>query len=362
MKLLLVEPYFGGSHRAWAEGYRRHSAHEVRLVTHPAAWWKWRMRGSAVTLGEEVVRIRSGGWEPDVVVVTDMVDLPALRWFAGLDRVPVALYLHETQLTYPDAPGAEPDVSYAFTNWLSALAADVVLFNSGYHLETFFEELPRLLRHFPDRTHEHLIDGVRAKSEVLPVGVELGWAPDLPVPKPGPPLVVWNHRWEHDTGPEEFVDAAVAARSAGEEFRLALCGPRFRQVPDALARARAELGDLVVHDGHAPVEEYRRLLVESAVVVSAARQEFFGISVVEAMAAGARPVLPDRLSYPWLIPPEFHAGVLYPEEGLAAALVHALGSGPAPDGLRHRAREFSWDRLAGRYDEVFSLARRGKTP
>lgn len=362
MKLLIVEPYFGGSHRAWAEGYRRHSAHEIRLVTHRAAWWKWRMRGSAVTLAEEIDRVRAEGWEPDVVVVTDMVDLPALRWFADLERVPVALYLHETQLTYPEVPGAEPDLSYAFTNWLSALAADTVVFNSGYHLQSFFEKLPGLLRHFPDHTHEHLVDGVRERSVVLPVGVELGWVPDRLGPKPDPPLVMWNHRWEHDTGPDEFVSAAVTARSAGAGFRLALCGPRFRQVPDALERARAELGDLVVHDGHASVGEYRRLLLESAVVVSAARQEFFGISVVEAMAAGARPVLPDRLSYPWLVPDELHHEVLYPDGGLAAALLTALEAGPPPDDLRRRAGEFSWDRLVPLYDEVFSLGRRGKNP
>ena len=34
LDVLLVEPYFGGSHRAWAEGYAHHSRHRVRLVTH----------------------------------------------------------------------------------------------------------------------------------------------------------------------------------------------------------------------------------------------------------------------------------------------------------------------------------------
>lgn len=33
MNILLVEPYYGGSHKAWADGYRDHSVHEVRLAT-----------------------------------------------------------------------------------------------------------------------------------------------------------------------------------------------------------------------------------------------------------------------------------------------------------------------------------------
>ena len=54
MRILLIEPYFTGSHRAWAEGYAAASQHDVRLVTHDGRFWKWRMQGSAVTLAEPV--------------------------------------------------------------------------------------------------------------------------------------------------------------------------------------------------------------------------------------------------------------------------------------------------------------------
>jgi glycosyltransferase involved in cell wall biosynthesis len=41
--------------------------------------------------------------------------------------------------------------------------------------------------------------------------------------------------------------------------------------------------------------------MEADVIVSTAIHEFFGISVVEAIAAGVYPVLPRRLSYPELL-------------------------------------------------------------
>ena len=47
VRVLLVEPYYGGSHKAWADGYGAHSAYEVTLVSHPARFWKWRMQGGA---------------------------------------------------------------------------------------------------------------------------------------------------------------------------------------------------------------------------------------------------------------------------------------------------------------------------
>lgn len=162
MHILLVAPYFGGSHRAWAEGYARHSRHQVELLTLPARFWTWRMQGGAVTLVEA---LRERDLHPDLLLATDMLNLPAFLGLArdGLSGVPVVLYCHENQLTYPLPPGEQRDLTYGMINWLSMLAADRVLFNSRYHLEDWFDELPRYLKHFPDFTHLHRIPEVRAK-------------------------------------------------------------------------------------------------------------------------------------------------------------------------------------------------------
>ena len=99
----------------------------------------------------------AAGEKPDVVLATSMVNLPA--WLAllprrpRLARVPCVLYMHENQLTYPPPPGTKRDLAYGMIQHLSMLAADRVCFNSAYHLKSWFAELPRLLKHFPDYTH-----------------------------------------------------------------------------------------------------------------------------------------------------------------------------------------------------------------
>ena len=52
--VLVVEPFFGGSHRAFLEGLARHSAHRITRVTMPAELWRWRLRASALALAGPV--------------------------------------------------------------------------------------------------------------------------------------------------------------------------------------------------------------------------------------------------------------------------------------------------------------------
>ncbi len=73
-----------------------------------------------------------------------------------------------------------------------------------------------------------------------------------------------------------------------------------------MRRARQTLADRIVHFGFvAEPELYRSLLARSDIVVSTAVHEFFGVAVIEAVAAGARPLVPDRLSYQELFPAQF---------------------------------------------------------
>ena len=356
LSVLVVEPYFGGSHLAWAEGIRDNLDADVELLTMPPRWWKWRMRGAGVTLAE---RCRNLVRPPEVVLVSDMIDLAAFRTFARpfLGDVPMALYFHESQLTYPDSPQMEPDLHYALTNWTSALAADRVFFNSRYHHDVFFAEVPKLLRHFPDHTHEHRVPEVWAKSEVLEVGVDLGWAGDGPVVRSGPLRFVWNHRWEHDKDPETFFDAVGQLADLGLDFEVVVCGDNFRQEPAEFKSALERHPDHIIHMGLLDLADYRQHLRQADVVVSTSLQEFFGISVVEAVAAGCFPILPHRLSYPELIPGDWHDVCLYRGDLVdrmrwSVGHVDEVRKGGAE--LSGSMRRYGWDVMAPRYDRALS--------
>ena len=358
MKILLLEPYCGGSHQAWAQGYAANSRHDVTLLALPARFWKWRMQGAAVTLTEEALTIAA---PPDAILASGMLNLPV---FVALTRrrfasVPTALYCHENQLTYPFPPTEKRDLTYGMINWLSMLAADRIFFNSRYHLEDWFDELPRLLRHFPDHTHEHHIAQVRARAAVLPVGCDLRQLDGAPDQRPQPPLILWNQRWEYDKDPATFFQALFALADEGIDFQVALAGKCHRQSAPEFEAARARLGERVIHFGHANGERYRALLGEASVVVSTAIHEFFGMAVVEAVYGGCFPVLPRRLTYPELIPPAHHAACLYDDfEGLVArlrwALAHPQEARSVALALRPAFAQFDWAEVAPRYDDAMA--------
>jgi glycosyltransferase involved in cell wall biosynthesis len=360
LRVLLCEPYFTGSHRSWAEGYATASRHEVVLVTHAGGFWKWRMQGAALTLAGEVDALVGGGWRPDVLLVSGMVHVPALVGLArdALDGVPIVLYLHENQLTYPMPDEAPVDHTYAMTNWLSMAAADTVVFNSEHHRRDLLGALPGFLRRFPDHRHTGWVDEVTARTEVLPVGIDVDrfaggrTAAD-------PPTVVWNHRWEYDKGPAAFFAALGELVERGLDFRVALAGEAYHAVPPDFEAARRRLADRVAHFGTATDAAYPGLLRSCDVVVSTARHEFFGVAVLEAVAAGAFPVLPNRLSYPELLPAAVHDVCLYdgPVE-LVDRLGHALTDPNLRDAtstvLQSDVRRFDWRVVAPRYDALLA--------
>ncbi len=396
MRILLISPYHGGSHRAWAEGYRDHSSHEVTLLTLPARFWKWRMHGGAVTLGRRWLQEAAAQAPPDLILSTDLLDSTT---FLALTRrrtanVPVALYMHENQLTYPlpadPATGpmrrqlGERDRHYAFINYASMLAADRVFFNSHYHRDNFFAALPAFLRHYPEYNEIDTVDLLRQKSDVLPVGVDLSRLdpPDensgrRPVvsgqsteptadhwPLTTDPLVLWNQRLEYDKNPEAFIAVLTALAGEGLPFRVALCGERFGRPGERWEEGVAALGERVIHNGYADDARYRQLLWAAAVTLSTASHEYFGISILEAIHCRTFPLLPARLSYPELIPPDFHADCLYHGRAdLLRRLRWALTDRDAAQAVAERlaptAGRFDWDTLAPAYDAQFERLAQG---
>ena len=368
MRIAIVEPYMGGSHATWATGYQSSSAHEVVLICHTDRFWKWRMHGAHVTLASEFAAEVEANGAFDVVVGSSMLNSAG---FLGLARRSLcgarfAVYMHENQLGYPLSPRDRIDLSYPMINWTSMVAADLVVFNSEFHRDEWFDAIPRFLRQFPDYQQHESVAAVEERSAVLPVGIDLRRLDGLPRrPAEATPRILWNQRWEYDKDPDALAAAITDLNELGVDFELALAGEQFPTDPDAFVALKDRLGLNMVHYGWAESGEYERLLASSDVVVSTAHHEYFGIAVTEAIYAGAFPVLPNRLVYPERIPKQFHEECLYREdlvERLVWAINHPAEIADIAAAMRPAMAANDWSAVAPRYDNAMeTLAATART-
>ena len=322
------------------------------------------MAGAAPYLAQQY---RQRPHPPDLIVASDMLDVAAFKGLiAGRGVVPpIVLYFHENQLTYPWSPddpdpGLNRDHHYAFTNLTSALAADAVWFNSEYHQRSFLNALPAFLRQFPDHRPAWAAAEIAAKSHVQPLALDLSrfdrFAPTASLAD-GPPLILWNHRWEYDKAPERFFEILQRCQSAGLDFRLVLLGERYGKVPPIFEQARQQFEKELLHWGYADTfEAYARWLWRADIALTTAVQDFFGGSVVEAIYCKCYPLLPDRLAYPEHIPEAHREDFLYTDDRQAVQkLIQLLSSPqtlPVPGALRSRVSRYDWFVQVNRYDEA----------
>jgi len=369
--VVFLEPYDGGSHRAFREGWVARSRHRFRCLRQPARFWKWRMRASAAVFADQLNEMVDP--LPELIFATGFMNVADLRGLLRppLDRVPVILYMHENQMTYPLSPQEEFDFHFGFTNIISALAAERVVFNSDYHRRLFLDAIPDYLGKMPEGVPRHVPARLEAGSEVLGVGLERTPLPaeHFPRYRGGPcdadvgpawprgerPLIVWNHRWEFDKRPEWFIAAAEQLLDEGHDFEVALLG-ESRNQDGIFAPLAQRLGERCVAFGFLPTRaDYDVLLERADIVVSCAAQEYFGISVAEAVHAGCYPVLPRDQVYPSMYGARCKGRHLYdtPEEltALLRELITGGGCGHVCS-LDQDVDEFCWERLAPRFDAL----------
>lgn len=386
LNVLALNPYHGGSHAAFLDGWVAHSRHTFEVLTLPAHHWKWRMRHAATTFAGTLNAMPTAELEKfDVLWCTSMLDLAAFYGLApaASRNLPAVMYFHENQLTYPtqqdDAGGR--DQHFAITHLTSALAAagrggtrlsggGHVWWNSAYHRDGFLAAARKLLKKMPGRELDHLPEMIEAASAVLTPGIDceglLGKFTGAKVPDPSqksprklttqePLHLVWVGRWEHDKDPDAFFAALKKLKKRGVSFRLSVLGESFEQVAECFAIAKKRFADEIVHWGYQPTREaYRAVLREADVVVSTARHEFFGLAVAEAVAAGCFPVLPKRLAYPEVFGDE--PGFYYDgtPDGLASRLGELAGRGlPMDRGTAAQCVErYAWANAAAAMDDA----------
>ncbi len=368
MRIALLSPYHGGSHKYWADGLINYSNNDIFPLTLPARFWKWRMHGGAITLAR---KFNASSIKFDLILATDMVDLTTFLALTRerISKTPVILYMHENQLTYPlpQEPDRGPmrrqrgerDLHYAFINFSSMLAADHVMFNSRFHRDQLLTKLPSFLSGFPEQNETVTLAELNEKSSVFPVGL------DVPNDSPkisldydeSTPLIVWNQRWEYDKNPKAMFETLFELANKGLSFNIAICGQNFRNKPHEFDQAIEVLSDRIVHFGYAELDDYYAILQSAHVTFSTAIHEFFGIAVLEAMACETYPVLPNKLCYPEILPSRFHDACLYSDHGqlvdkLTWALLNKDLARNVASEIAVAVQSYQWSALAPNFDQI----------
>ncbi len=304
-QVFFVEPYYSGSHKAFADGFARHAPYEVRLFTLPGRHWKWRMHGAAVTLARMV---NEAEIVPDWILATSMMDVALFKSLLKpkLAKLPVVVYFHENQFAYPWSQQDRDvksggDHHYRFINYTTALLADVLLFNSFYNKNSFLNALPGFLNMFPDYRNKQTIDEIMDKAGVLPLKLDLKMLDRYRETKNtnATPVILWNHRWEYDKDPGLFFDTLQLIKKEGIAFQLIVTGERFEMIPSEFMDAEKYFKKELIHLGYVESRgDYARLLWRSDILPVTSKQDFFGISAIEAMYCEVSPILPETLAFP----------------------------------------------------------------
>ncbi|MFT7613226.1 MAG: glycosyltransferase involved in cell wall biosynthesis [Parvicellaceae bacterium] len=296
MRILLIEPFYTGSHKKWCDGFQKYSSHQIELATLSGRHWKWRMHGGAVEIARS---INPQKVKYDLIVVSDFLDLAAFKALYWDTDVKFYVYFHENQITYPWSSSDQDvvlkrDNHYGWINYTTSLVADSCLFNSDYHRNSFIDALPEFLKQFPDGYDLGSVAEISSKSRTLYLGMDLVASEPI---KNEVPVILWNHRWEYDKNPESFFNALNKIKDL--EWNLIVLGESFSSSPDVFARFKDRFHERTIQWGYVEtIDSYREYLSMSDVLLVTANQDFFGGSVVEAMYAGVHPILPNRLAYP----------------------------------------------------------------
>lgn len=367
MKILLLSAYDALSHQYWRKGLVKHfPEHEWTVLALPPRYFSWRMRGNSLSwaYGERALL----EMDYDLLICTSMTDLSALRGMVPkLADIPALCYFHENQFAYPESSQQQQSVELLILNIYTALAADQVLFNTGYNRQTFLEGAAKLLKKLPDFVPPDVIRRLEQTSAVLPVPLpEEVFLPAEVEHNQQPLHIIFNHRWEYDKAPERMFRALNLLAERKVSFIVHVVGQSFRHIPPVFQEMKAALGAYIGEWGFVDsVADYRKLLQTSDLVLSTAIHDFQGIAVLEGVAAGCIPVVPDRLAYTELFARRFrYASFEQDAEKEAEALACHLEklAGAKIEGVLEKApgiRALGWEVLRNGYQEWINTVAKG---
>ena len=354
-RVLILEPYYGGSHKHFLQGLQQWVPADYTLFTLPPRNWKTRMQLSSPWFIEQIKILPVAKRYFDSVLCSSFLDVAVLRsLLIGVKgwnhSARILTYFHENQFVYPQRFNQPVNHHFMSINFHSGLASDRIAFNSVYNRDSFLAGCRKSLRASADMDLPSTIKELSDKSQILSPGIEFSKIDNIKwKTSTETPVIVWNHRWEHDKNPEGFFLALDALENRHIDFRLIVLGQSFNGSPECFSDAQKRYKDKIIHYGYVPsYQKYVELLSQGDIVVSTSLHEFYGIAIIEAVRAGCIPLLPNRLSYPEL----FHKQFLYRDNNtlpdrleMAVKRKYRL----TPEQARSMTNQFSWLSLQESY-------------
>ncbi|XP_065493586.1 tRNA-queuosine alpha-mannosyltransferase isoform X4 [Caloenas nicobarica] len=164
MSVLLIEAFYGGSHKQLMDLLQEELQDDCVLCTLPAKKWHWKARTAALYF-MQTVPTSTNYRVLFASSVLNLAELVALR--PDLGKLKKVLYFHENQLAYPVQKCQERDFQYGYNQVLSCLVADVVVFNSAFNMESFLTSIGKFMKLIPDHRPKDLEKIIRPKCQVL---------------------------------------------------------------------------------------------------------------------------------------------------------------------------------------------------
>ncbi len=345
-KILLLSAYDAASHRYWHQQLKeKFSHHDWQILALKDRHFAWRMGGNALSFKQAYDAELKADY--DLIIATSMTDLTRLHGlYPHLSQIPNLLYFHENQFDYPTNTRQQGLLEIQLTSIYSALVADQLVFNSAYNRDGFLQGVADFTAKMPDGVPCTLNTELQAKTIVLPV-------PIMDDCQPGSGTandelqVVWNHRWEHDKGPDTLLE--VLRLSTTHNIKFHILGQQFRTTPEAFNTIKNEHQHQCLNLGYITSRaEYIKILKTADVVLSTAHHDFQGLSMLEGVACGCAPVAPNRLVYPELYPPSslYPSTPKQPQQEAQAIMTSLQQSSLAKPAIRHH-----WQRLKPQYQQ-----------
>ena len=146
-------------------------------------------------------------------------------------------------------------------------------------------------------------------------------------------------------------------KDEGIDFKVALLGESFSSKPGIFEEAKNRLKNQIVYYGYCnEFSEYAKWVWAADILPVTSNQDFFGGSVVESMYCDTYPLLPNRLTYPELLPKPLHLKHIYnSDDELYSKLKKCLLdiNGTRKFSQKKIFTPYDWKSIIKRYDELF---------